>query len=138
MSAVPPTATTSTGRGIALSVLVTTIVAGAVNTAISFAAQALGADPTTIMGLQPVTYLVFTLIGALAGAVGWQLVRRRATNPAAVLRWLVPLVVALSLIPDVLVGMSLGWTGGIALALMHLAVAAVAVAAYRRFLPLAR
>lgn len=133
-----PSATTSPGRGIALSVLVTTVVAGVLNTAISFAAQAMGADPATFMGLQPVTYLVFTLIGALAGAIGWQVVRRRAANPAAVLRWLVPVVVVVSLIPDVLVGMSMGWIGGIALGLMHLAVVAVAVPAYRRFLPLAR
>lgn len=65
------------------------------------------------------------------------IIRRRAANPAALLRRLVPVVVVLTLIPDLLVGLALGW-GAIALALMHLAVAATAVTAYRRFLPLSR
>lgn len=126
---------TSTGRGVALAVVATTVVAGIVNTVISLVAQALGADASAIMGLQPATYLIFTLIGSAVGALGWVIVRRRAANPAALLRWLVPVVVLVSMVPDLLVGLSLGW-GALALALMHLVVAAVAVTAYRRFLPL--
>jgi hypothetical protein len=79
-------------------------------------------------------------LGVLAGAVGWQIVRRRATRPAAVLRWLVPAVVALSLIPDIAVGAGsspgVSWGAVSALMLMHLTVAATAVVVYRRFMPL--
>jgi hypothetical protein len=65
-------------------------------------------------------------------------VRRRAANPARVLSWLVPTVIAVSLIPDVLVAVTLSPVGGLALGLMHLAVLAVALPTYRRFLPLPR
>ncbi len=129
---------TSTAPGIALSVLVVVVGAGVVNTLISVAAQRLGADPTVVAGLQPAIHVVFTLVGALVGAIGWVVVRRRAQNPARVLSWLVPTVIAVSLIPDVLVAVSFSVVGGVALALMHLVVAAVAVPAYRRFLPLSR
>ena len=131
-------ATGSAAKGIALSVVVATIGAGVLVFLISLAAQALGADPTAVMGLQPMVSLPLTLIGVLAGAIGWNIVRRRATNPARVLSWLVPTVIAVSLIPDVLVAVPLSPVGGLALGLMHLAVLAVALPTYRRFLPLPR
>lgn len=130
--------TGSAAKGIALSVVVATIGAGVLVFLISLAAQALGADPTAVMGLQPMVSLPLTLIGVLAGAIGWNIVRRRAANPARVLSWLVPTVIAVSLIPDVLVAAAFSPVGGTALGLMHLAVTAVAVPAYRRFLPLSR
>jgi len=126
---------TSTGRGIALSVLVATVAAGAVNSAIALIARALGADPNVIIGLQPAAYLVLTLIGTVLGAVGWVIVRNRASDPAAVLRVLVPAAVVVSLIPDLLLGLQAGW-GVLWLVLMHPVVATAAVLAYRRFLPL--
>ncbi len=126
---------TSTGRGIALSVVVATVAAGVVNSAIALVARALGADPNVITGLQPPAYLVLTLVGTILGAIGWVIVRNRASDPAAVLRVLVPVAVVVSLIPDLLLGLQLGW-GVLWLALMHPVVAAAAVLAYRRFLPL--
>ncbi|MGI5129606.1 DUF6069 family protein [Pseudonocardia sp. CA-107938] len=139
MSSTSTAAATDSGlRGIALSALVVTVISGVVNTLISLGAQALGADAGLVMGLQPVTFLVFTLIGALLGGLGWHLVRRRAADPARTLRWLVPAVVAVSLVPDLLVAVSFSAVGGIALGLMHLVVAGVAVPTYRRFLPLPR
>lgn len=91
----------------------------------------------------PLATLLAVVVAAVAasvraGAVGWLVVRRVVTRPSAVLRWLVPLVVVVSLVPDVLLGLALGWGGAVALGLMHLAVAAVAVPAYRYFLPLPR
>lgn len=129
--------TTSTGRGFAFAAVTATVVAGVINTVISLIAQALGADASVLMGLQPGLYIVFTLVGVIAGAAGWVIIRARSADPAALLRRLVPTVVAVSLIPDLLLGLSLGW-GALALALMHLSVAATAVAAYHRFLPLSR
>lgn len=134
---VAPSTSTSTGRGFALAVVVATVVASVVNTVISLIAQALGADASVIMGLQPALYIVFTLVGTAIGALGWVIVRRRAANPAALLRWLVPVVLVVSLLPDLQLLFVLG--GGVtALMLMHLVVAAAAVTAYRRFQPLER
>ncbi|MFP5021594.1 DUF6069 family protein [Pseudonocardia phyllosphaerae] len=124
--------------GIALAVVAATVASGIVNFLLSLAAQALGADVSTVMGLQPQTFLLFTLIGTLVGAIGWQVIRRVTATPSRVLRVLVPVVVVLSLIPDAWVAVSFSAVGGIALGLMHLVVAAAAVPAYRRFLPLAR
>ena len=136
MTTATPSAT-STGRGFALAVVVATVVASVINAVISLVGQALGADASVIMGLQPAVYIAFTLIGVLAGATGWVIIRKRSADPAALLRWLVPTVVVISLVPDLLVGLALGW-GVVCLALMHIAVAVTAVAAYRRFLPLPR
>jgi hypothetical protein len=76
--------------------------------------------------------------GVLVGAVGWSVIRTRAARPSALLRWLVPAVVAISLVPNVLVGFVVGALGAAALGLMHIAVAVIAVPVYRRFMPLPR
>lgn len=91
--------------------------------------------------LTPSSFLPLTILGVLAGGIGWHIVRRRAAQPAAVLRRLVPTVVILSLVPDVALGMSGGqagttWGGVAALICMHFAVAATAVLIFRRVLPL--
>ncbi len=138
MTAASTTSTSSTVRGVALSVVVATIAASVVNTVISLIAQALGADATRVMGLEPAIYIIFTLVGTIIGAIGWVIVRDRATAPAALLRWLVPTVVVVTWIPDVLLAVAgLGW-GVVGLMLMHPVVAAAAVLSYRRFLPLPR
>lgn len=129
---------TSTIRAIATATAVASIGAIIANAIISQAAQALGADPTIFRGLLAPAYILFTVVGVLVGAIGWNIIRNRAERPAALLRWLVPVVVLVSLIPNVLAGFSLGWLGASALGLMHIAVAAVAVPVYRRFLPLPR
>ena len=124
---------------VALSTLVGAAAAGLTTTAIALIARAAGASHD-FRPLTPGSYLPLTVLGVLAGAIGWQIVRRRATRPAALLRWLVPVVVALSLIPDIAVGAGtspgVSWGAVSALMLMHLAVAAVAVAVYRRLMPL--
>lgn len=127
----------STPRGVALSVATAWIVSAVVCTVVSLGAQALGADASVIMGLEPALYLIFALVGLLIAAAVWALVRSRAARPHTVMNVMVPVVVVVSLVPDVLVGIAgLGWIGAIALMLMHLGVAAAGVTALRRFLPL--
>ena len=132
------TPTQSTWRRAATAVVVVTIAASVVNLVISSLAQAAGADPADYRGLAPAAYVSLTFLGAVAGVLGWIAVRAKADRPAAVLGRLVPAVVIVSLLADVAVGVSVGWTGAIALGLMHVAVAAIAVPVFRRALPLTR
>jgi hypothetical protein len=92
---------------------------------------------------QPLTLPVYgslTVLGVIIGAIAWHLVVVRSRNAARVLRVLVPVVLVLSLVPDLMLLTSdsqPGTTtaGVIALMLMHVGVAAAAVPAYRRFIP---
>ena len=125
--------------GFALAVVVAAVVSGIANLAIAMIALAMGASDE-FGALHPSAYLPLTVIGVVAGTAGWQIVSRRADNPAGVLRWLVPVAVLVSLVPDLAIGFAGGpgvtWGGVAALMLMHVAVAAVAVPVYRLFLPL--
>jgi hypothetical protein len=90
--------------------------------------------------LHPTAYAPLTVFGVVLGAIGWAVVRRVAENPAGLLRWLVPVLVVVSLVPDLsLLGGGTPGSGPLAvvsLMVMHVVVAAVAVVAYRRVLPL--
>ncbi|MEO6085351.1 MAG: DUF6069 family protein [Umezawaea sp.] len=137
-----PNSTVRTLGALAAAAATATAAIGSVlaNTVIALLAHAAGASPD-FQPLQFGTYLSLTVVGVLAGAVGWQVVRRRAANPAALLRRLVPAVVVVSLVPDVVIGFDdtypgVSWGAVAALMLMHVAVALVAVPVYRRFLPL--
>ncbi|TQM36794.1 DUF6069 family protein [Pseudonocardia cypriaca] len=132
------TTSAPTARGFALSVLTIVVGAGILNTLIAVAARALGADTTAVPGLTAPAYLTFTVIGTVLGTLGWSTVRRCAASPSRVMSWLVPLVIVVSLVPDVLIAVSAGPVAGIALGLMHLAVLAVALPTFRHFLPLPR
>ncbi len=86
------------------------------------------------------TYPALVVVGVIAGALGWNMVRHRSPDPHRTLTWLVPVVLVLSFIPDLVVGATrvlphTTWGGVAALMLMHLAVTAAAVASYRHFLP---
>jgi hypothetical protein len=91
-------------------------------------------------------YAPLTVFGVVLGAIGWAVVRRVAKNPAGLLRWLVPVpvpvpvLVVVSFVPDLsLLGGGTPGSGPLAVAalmVMHVVVAVVAVAAYRRVLPL--
>lgn len=117
-----------------LSALVVAIAAGAVNALIALGATALGAE--TAGGLQPIAYISFTIVAAIAGAVGWHIINRRAGRPEKVMQWLVPTFLVVSFIPDIVVGVTMGWLMAGALALMHVATITIAVLTYRRFMPL--
>ena len=129
--------TSSTARGFGLAALTIAVGAGLLNTLIAFAGRALGADTEAVPGLTPPVYLAFTVVGAVLGTAGWAIIRRRASDPAKVFSWLVPTVMVVSLIPDAGIAISSDAVGGVALGCMHLAVLAVALPAFRRFLPLA-
>ncbi len=128
----------STWRRAATAVVVVTIAASVVNLVISSIAQAAGADTADYQGLAPGAYVSLTFLGAVAGVLAWIAVRAKADRPSVVLGRLVPAVVLVSLLADVAVGVSVGWTGAIALGLMHIAVAAIAVPVFHRALPLPR
>ena len=100
------------------------------------------AIPSDFSPVKPSSYIGLIVVGVVAGAAGWLAVRRRAANAPGVLRFLVPAVVALSFIPDVLIGVTKSeagttWAGVGGLMAVHLAVAVCAVVAFNRFLPLA-
>ena len=122
------------GLGTALVLVAAIVVAVVINALIAWAATALGA-PAGYGPLSLPAQALFTIIGVLVGWVGWRLILARTRDPRRVLRILVPLVVALSLIPDLLLlafPVIPGSTPAavIALMLMHLVVAACAVWGY--------
>jgi len=130
---------TSAGR-VAGGVAVAAVGAVLVNTLISLLARAAGASED-FQPLRPGAYIFLTVVGVLAGAAGWAAVRRWSRRPAPVLRRLVPVVVVLSLLPDVALLFTDAQpnTSGPAVAglmAMHLATAGVAVPVFRRVLPL--
>jgi hypothetical protein len=133
---VHPHVDTSTAR-VVLGLAAAAVVAIAVNTGIALGALAL--DPAgTRTGLDLVAYGPLTVVGILAGAIGWAAIRRYASRARAVLRVVVPVVVLLTFIPDLGLLFS-GAADGIntgALMVMHLVVAAVTVTAVSRVLPL--
>ena len=111
-----------------------------INSVIATLARTLFDIPSEFQQLTLPVYGFLTVVGAIVGAIGWHLVATRSRNAAGVLRVLVPTVLVLSLIPDLILlvtGSQPGTTtaGVVALMLMHFAVAAAAVPAYRRFIP---
>ena len=129
----------STGKVLTAG-LVAIIAALAANAIVSQVALAAGASED----FQPLTFAAygfFTVIGVVAGLVGWLLVRGTA-NAAATLRWLVPTVLVVSLVPDVLVGFSdragVSWGAVAALMVMHVVVTVIAVFTFSRLLPVSR
>jgi len=114
----------------------------AVNSLIAWLAIAAGAA-TPFMPLQPTGVITFTVIGVVAGAIGLAIIRRVSAQPRAVLRVLVPSVVALSLIPDVIllvtgIQPNTSVLGVAALMTMHLVTAVIAVSVFARVMPLPR
>nr|BFE59071.1 DUF6069 family protein [Dactylosporangium thailandense] len=111
-----------------------------VNSVIALIGRGVLGAPDEFMPLQPQVYGMLTLVGALAGAVGWHLIATRSGGATRLLRVLVPVVLVLSWIPDVVLlatESQPGTTtaGVLCLMLMHLGVAAAAVPAYRRLIP---
>ena len=134
-----PTTRTKTSK-VLLAGLVAAVAALIGNTIVAQVALAAGASDE----FQPLTvgaYGFFTVVGVVAGLVGWLLVRRTA-NATATLRWLVPTVLVLSLVPDVMLGFSdragVSWGAVAALMVMHVVVTVTSVATFSRLLPVAR
>ena len=125
-------------RVVAAGVLGAAVVASVVNLAIAALAHGLGVSDQ-VQQLMAGALIFFTLLGVVGGGIGWAIIARRAPRPAALLTWLVPTVLVLSLIPDVLLKttnqphVTVGAVA--ALMLAHLATAAIAVATYVRVMP---
>lgn len=89
-----------------------------------------------------------TVLGLVVAVVVWELVRRHAGDPVAVMRRLVPIVIVLSWVPDIALGAThreaasqvahTTWGEVAALMVMHLFVAAIGLALFSRLLPLRR
>ncbi|UUU29315.1 DUF6069 family protein [Streptomyces sp. CA-210063] len=135
MSSVPETL--SSRRGplvVAGGVFIAFVLSALVNALIAVLAHALGA-PEDFDPLEPPSYAFLTALGVLAGAVGWALIRRFDRNPERLLRRLVPSVVVVSFVPDFFLFDEGEVIGVVALLVMHVAVAVIAVQAYRRVMP---
>jgi hypothetical protein len=83
---------------------------------------------------------MWTMLGAVIGAVGWRLIVSRSAHSRALLNTLVPSVLVLSFIPDVAllaIDSVPGQTtaGVVILMVMHIVTAVIAVTAYRRVMP---
>ncbi|MEU4652755.1 DUF6069 family protein [Streptomyces sp. NPDC023723] len=127
------------GLVVAGGLVATAVVAVALNAAVAAIAHAAGASDD-FEQLHLSDYAFLTVVGVLAGAGGWALVRARAAHPARVLRTWIPVILLITFIPDILLGTSdqpgTSWGAVIALMVMHLVVAAVAIPAFRVLLPL--
>lgn len=124
---------------VALTVLAAVAASAIATTLIALVARAVGVGDA-FPPLQPAVYLTFAAAGTLAALGGWALVVRLVPRSARVLRVLVPVLVVLSLVPDVVLlitGFIPGATPGavVALMLMHPVVAASAVVAGQRIAP---
>lgn len=113
---------------------IVSVAAGVANVAIALGAVSAGAEEVDAFATP--SLIVLSILAGFAGALGWHLIDRRATDPARVMRWLVPSFVLISLVPDFLVVPEMGWLVAIALMVMHVVTAIIAVTAYRRTMPL--
>ncbi|WP_149823032.1 DUF6069 family protein [Streptomyces tailanensis] len=120
---------------VAGGVLAAIVVSSLANAVLAVLALALGA-PDDFQPLMPGSYIFLTAVGVIAGAIGWAIVRKVSKDPEKLVRWLVPTVVVVSFVPDFLLFGAGGVIGVVALLLMHMAVAAAAVFAYRKVMPL--
>jgi Family of unknown function (DUF6069) len=115
------------------------IVVGVAGTAgIAAVAHAAGVS-NSFQPLKIGSYAAFIIFGAVAGCIGWQLVRARAGDPGRVLHRLVPLVVLVSFVPDVVIGITgaghATWGGVLALVCAHVVVATAIVTIFSLILP---
>jgi hypothetical protein len=134
----PHTRSATPARRMVGAVASVAIGSAVVNVGVAYAAMALGSPVTPQLGVPGV--VTISVATAVAAVVGWAIVRRRARDPRAMLRRLVPIVLLASFVPDVLLGVATaeatGWAPVVALAVMHVTTAVVAVAVCSRLLPL--
>lgn len=128
-----------------LSIAIVAVLASAVNAVLALVGSAVlalvgSAVGATGPGLQPIAYLSLTVVAAIGGAVGWHLIDRFAKRPRRVMRWLVPSFLAVSFVPDILIGVTTGtgdgWLYAAVLMSMHVITITIAILTYRRLMPL--
>lgn len=121
------------------AVVIPIVLACVVNTLIVLLVRALIYTPEVFNPFRPAG---FTAIGVVVAVASWLLVRHFLPRPRVVMRWLIPIAVLLSFIPDVVVLLDPAdrerITVPVVLVLMsmHVLVALIAVPVFRRFLPL--
>ncbi|HEX4442113.1 MAG TPA: DUF6069 family protein [Galbitalea sp.] len=133
------TASMSRRSIVLLTMIAAAVVGVAANAVVAFAGIAAGASPA-FAPLSIAVFGPFTVLGLVAGYLGWRIVRARAANPLRLLRILVPVLLVLSFVPDTIsaiVGFipDSSTTGFVALMIMHPIVAAVGVPVYQRLSP---
>ena len=140
-SAPAPTRRSRAGLGTAPRTgAVAGVIAAVTNVVISAIARGpLGASDDFVP-LTPGPIVMWTILGAILGAVGWRLIVNTSAHSRALLNTLVPTVLVLSLIPDVALlatDSTAGQTtaGVVALIVMHVVTAVIAVTAYRKAMP---
>jgi len=136
-----PTRRSAVGLGAALG---TGAVAGVIAAVTNVVISAIARGPLDASGdfvpLTPGPIVMWTILGAIIGAVGWRLIVNRSARSRALLNTLVPTVLVLSLVPDVTLlatDSTPGQTtaGVVALMVMHVVTAVIAVTAYRKAMP---
>jgi hypothetical protein len=96
-------AVTSERRGVLRATAVTAGAALAANLVIWAIASAVSDVPDRFTPLQPGSVVFLTIIGIAAAGGFYALLRSRVADPAATFRRVVPVALAISLIPDVLI-----------------------------------
>ena len=145
MTTSTPTSATTRRSGVSLgTALMTGAVAGVIATVTNVVISAIARGPLgagdDFVPLTPGPIVMWTMLGAIIGAVGWRLIVTRSARSRALLNTLVPTVLVLSLVPDVALlatGSTPGQTttGVVALMVMHVVTAVIAVTAYRKAMP---
>ena len=126
------TATRNDHRGLLRATVMTAAVALAVNFAIWAIATAISDVPDRFTALQPGSVAFFTIVGVAAAGGVFALLSARVADPTTTFRKLVPVALALSLIPDVLIWATDAYDGAakaetvLPLMAMHVATAVVA------------
>jgi len=116
------------------------VIAAVANIVISVIARGPLGESDDFVPLTPGPIIMWTIIGAIIGAIGWRLIVNRSARSRTLLNGLVPIVLVLSFIPDVALlatdstpGQTTG--GVVALMVLHVVTAVIAVTAYRRAMP---
>ena len=116
------------------------VIAAVTNVAISVIGRGPLGARDDFLPLTPGPIVMWTILGAIIGAVGWRVIVNTSAHSRAVLNRLVPTVLVLSFIPDVgllVTDSTPGQTtaGVVTLMVMHVVTAVIAVTAYRKAMP---
>ncbi len=116
------------------------VLAAIVNVGVSAVARGPFDASDEFVPLTPGPIVMWTIVGAVIGALGWRLIVTQKANSRALLAKLVPTVLVLSFLPDLALlatdTMPGQTTAGVlALMVMHVLTAVIAVTAYRKAMP---
>ncbi len=118
------------------------VLAAIVNVAVSAIARGPFDASDDFVPLTPGPIVLWTIVGAIIGALGWRLIVTKKANSRALLAKLVPTVLVLSFLPDLALlatdTMPGQTTAGVlALMVMHVLTAVIVVTGFRKAMPAA-